>query len=41
MEGSGTLEKSPEFTRIVFPNQIEVSEINWNHLVISGTFQNE
>ena len=25
MEGSGTLEKSPEFTRIFFAMQIEVS----------------
>ena len=40
MEGSGTLEKSPVFTRIYFAMQIEVSWINWNHWVISGTFQN-
>ena len=41
MERSGTLEKSQEFTRIVFALQIEVSGIKWNHWVISGTFQNK
>ena len=40
MEGSGTLEKSPEFTRIFFAMQIEVSGIQWNHPAKCRTVQN-
>ena len=40
MEGFGTLKKSPEFTRIFFDMQIEVSGIQWNHPAEWRTFQN-
>ena len=40
MDGSGTLEKSPEFTRIFFAMQIEVSGSKWNLPGKCRTFQN-
>ena len=40
MEGSGTLEKSQEFTRIFFSMQKVVSGIKWNHPEECKTFQN-
>ena len=39
MEGSGTLQKSSEFTRIFFSMQIVVSGIKWNHPEECKTFQ--
>ena len=40
-EGTGTLEKRPEFTRIFFSVQIETLGRFWNSVEVCGIFQNE
>ena len=40
-EGTGTLEKRPELTRIFFSMQIETLSSFWNSVEVCGIFQNE